>query len=83
MTRRARSAGRNRASSRFAPPAAWAEARRAIASISVLRDVLDDAAGRVWREVVDAVVAASPDPAVVAAAQIGRASCRERVWIPV
>jgi len=68
VTRRARSAGRRRASSPFGPPAAWEDARRAVASLAVLRDVLDDAVGRAWREVVDAVVAASPDPAVVAAA---------------
>ncbi|HLJ60385.1 MAG TPA: ATP-binding protein [bacterium] len=68
MTRRARSAGRTRASSRSIPPAVWEDVRRAVAAISVLRDVLDDPVGRTWREVVAAVAAASPDPAIVAAA---------------
>jgi uncharacterized protein len=51
-----------------APAAAWDAARRAAASLTVLRNVLDDAAGRAWLEVVDAATSGSPDEARVAAA---------------
>ncbi len=49
-------------------PAAWDAARRAAASLVVLRSVLDDAAGRAWLEVLDAVTAGPPEEARMAAA---------------
>lgn len=52
MGRGSRRPGRASASS---PAAVWEAARRAAASLTVLRNVLDDAAGRAWLKVLDAV----------------------------
>ncbi len=46
---------------------AWEAARRGAASLTLLRNVLDDAAGRAWLEVLDAVTSESPSDARVAA----------------
>ncbi len=54
--------------SRFRPAASWEAARRAAARLSILRGVLDDAAGRAWLEVLASISAPTPDPARVAAA---------------
>lgn len=50
-----------------APAAAWDAARRAAASLTVLRNVLEDAAGRIWLEILDAVTSGPPDGERVAA----------------
>ncbi len=68
LTRRPGAARRGHEPSRLAPPHAWNEARGAASSLSVLRGVLGDPAGRAWRRVVDAVAGASTDLAAVAAA---------------
>ncbi len=52
----------------FTPEPAWEDARRAVASLSVLGGVLGDPAGRVWQELVESVTAVTPDPARVASA---------------
>jgi predicted AAA+ superfamily ATPase len=44
------------------------EARRAAASLSVLRGVLDDAPGRAWLDLIACVTGTSPDPAGLAEA---------------
>lgn len=54
-------------SSVSAPATAWDAARRAAASLTVLRNVLDDAVGRTWLEMVDAVALEPPDGERVAA----------------
>lgn len=50
------------------PATAWETARQAAASLTVLWNVLDDAAGRAWLEVLDAVTSGSPSDARVVAA---------------
>lgn len=60
-----RKAGR---ASLYQPPPAWEEARRGAASLTVLRNVMDDPAGHTWLEMVDTVTSPTPDAARVAAA---------------
>jgi len=57
---------------------ALAEARRASASLVVLRDVLEDEAGRAWREALESLAAEGPDPGRVAAAYGALFSCLAR-----
>ncbi len=59
---------RPRPSGAFRPAFVWEEARRAAASLSVLRGVFDDPPGLAWLELVQSATAPAPDPARVAAA---------------
>jgi len=65
---RPRHTPRPRRAAAFRPPSAWEDARRAAASLSVLRGVLDAPPGRAWLEVVERVTAPAPDPDRVAEA---------------
>ena len=58
MGRVSRRPGRSSAPS---PTVAWDAACRAAASLTVLRNVLEDAAGRTWLEMLDAVTSRPPD----------------------
>ncbi len=52
----------------FRPAPVWEEARRAAASLSILRGILDDPPGRAWLELLESVTVETSDPARVAAA---------------
>ena len=73
MSRRTASARPTRAAAD-----ALAEARRASASLVVLRDVLEDEAGRAWREALESLAAEGPDPGRVAGAYGALFSCLAR-----